>query len=167
VGEAACHPLLFFSADKRLAAVDPSSTELQRDVLQGPNRIGELLEKRGQVQEAIAAYQASHLIAEGLADVEPTNDEWRYLAYRQLGRVRELEGNKEEARDTYQAKKVVLTNSALRPGEPPGTEATGLARRAAGRRSGLWCFEMLIVESKSREHHTPARVPLQKFGRVA
>jgi tetratricopeptide (TPR) repeat protein len=108
---------------KQLAADKPSSTELQRDVLLGHSRIGDILDKRGQVQEAIAAYQASHAIAEELAAAEPTNEEWRYLSYRQLGRVRELEGNKEGAQDMYcRAKNVVITNSPLRPAGPQWRE---------------------------------------------
>jgi tetratricopeptide (TPR) repeat protein len=103
---------------KQLAADNPSNTELQRGVLEGYDRIGELLNKRGQVQEAIAAYQASHVIAERLAAAEPTNADWQYLSRRQLGRVRELDRNKEEAQDMYcQAKKVVMTNSKLHPSE--------------------------------------------------
>ena len=103
---------------KQLAAGDPSNTKLQRDVLQGHNRIGDILHKQDQVQEAIAEYQASHMIAERLAAAEPRNADWQYLSYRQLGRVRELEGNTEGARDMYcQAKKVVSINSELHPTE--------------------------------------------------
>jgi tetratricopeptide (TPR) repeat protein len=108
---------------EHLAAAKPSNTELQRDVLLGHSRIGDILEKRGQVQEAIAAYQASYAIAERLAAAEPTNEEWRYLSYRQLGRVRELEGNKEAAQDMYcRAKNVAVTNSPLRSAGPQWRE---------------------------------------------
>jgi tetratricopeptide (TPR) repeat protein len=103
---------------KRLAADNLSNTELQRGVLEGHDRIGELLNRRGQVQEAIAEYQASHVIAKRLVAAEPTNADWQYLSRRQLGRARELERNKEEARDMYcQAKKVVMTNSTLHPAD--------------------------------------------------
>lgn len=103
----------------QLAAGDPTNIELQRDVLQGHDRIGDVLEKLGHIPEAIAAYHKSLAIAERLADAEPTNDEWRYLSYRQSGRVQELKGHREEARDMYcRAKSMV--QSELRQGEPQG-----------------------------------------------
>jgi tetratricopeptide (TPR) repeat protein len=103
----------------QLADLNPSKTELQRDVLTAHDRIGDILYKLDKVQEAIAAYQASHLIAERLAVLEPKNDEWRFISYRQLGRIREFQGDRKGAQDMYcRAKNVVMRNSALHPAEP-------------------------------------------------
>ena len=82
------------------------------------DRIGDVLEKLGQVQEAIAAYQDSFVLAKQLAETEPMNDKWQSAYYRQLGRIRELENNTDKAIEMYcQAKSVIMKSSALRPGE--------------------------------------------------
>lgn len=100
---------------KQIADVDPSTTKL-RDVFEGHNRIGELLEQGDQRQDAISAYQASREIAEHLVDSDPENAEWRYLLYRQSGRVRQLQKDNEGARHMYcQAKNIAMMNSEVNP----------------------------------------------------
>jgi tetratricopeptide (TPR) repeat protein len=97
---------------KQLADEDPSE-----DVLWSHDHIGYTFRQLDQVQAATGEYQASYVIAERLAAADPENATWQYLSYRQLGQVRELEGNAEEALKIYCRAKNVI-QSALPSGKP-------------------------------------------------
>jgi tetratricopeptide (TPR) repeat protein len=97
---------------EQLADEDPSE-----DVLWSHDHIGYTFKQLDQVQAATGEYQASYVIAERLAAADPENATWQYLSYRQLGQVRELEGNAEEALKIYCRAKNVI-QSALPPGKP-------------------------------------------------
>ena len=88
-----------------LSAQYPSNSELQRDLSVSFIKIGNILEKQGQINEALASYQQALAIRERLTQLDPANNNWRRdlsVSYTKIGNVQEELGQTNEALTSHQ-----------------------------------------------------------------
>jgi tetratricopeptide (TPR) repeat protein len=72
---------------ERLAAVDPSNTERQRDLSVSYNNVGNVLERQGKLDEALQKYRQGVAIREHLAAADRSNAQWRNDLDNAIGRI--------------------------------------------------------------------------------
>ena len=91
---------------ERLAELDPSNTEWQRDLSVSHNRIGDVQGTQGGLAAAQASYQAGLEIQQRLAASDPSNTLWQRdlsISHNKIGDVQVAQGRLEAAQASYQA----------------------------------------------------------------
>jgi hypothetical protein len=61
---------------ERLAAIDPSNTQWERDLSVSYDKIGDVLVVQGKLDEALKVYRDDLAIGERLAAADPSNTQW-------------------------------------------------------------------------------------------
>jgi tetratricopeptide (TPR) repeat protein len=89
-----------------LAKADPSNAEWQRDLSVSHSKTGDVLRAQGDLKGALAAYRASHGIAERLAECDPSNAGWQRdlaVSHERTGDVLSAQGDLKGALAAFKA----------------------------------------------------------------
>ncbi len=76
---------------ERLAKADPNNSEWQRDLSVSYNKVGGVLARQNQRQEALQYLQKSLAIRERLVKLDPTNAQWKNDLDWVRGKIAELQ----------------------------------------------------------------------------
>ena len=90
---------------KRLAELDKSNADWQRDLSLSYNKVGEVLEAQGKLPEALDAYQQGLDFRRRLAEQDKSNVTWQRdlsVSYDNVGDALAAEGKLQEAANAYQ-----------------------------------------------------------------
>jgi tetratricopeptide (TPR) repeat protein len=101
----------------KLAAEDPDSSKLQRDLLVSHNAIGDVLKAQGNLDGVLGAYRDIVTIASALATREPDNSEWQRDLDIGIGRIGDLAYTSVLARDFAKALEAADQAISLAPGK--------------------------------------------------
>ncbi len=97
------HRVNLESVQKQIAS-DPSNSELQRDLLVGFKKIGDILQAQGDFVEALKSYRSGFEIARRLAESDPSNSEWQgdlLVGFNKIGDVQQVQGKLSDALRSY------------------------------------------------------------------
>jgi hypothetical protein len=90
---------------------EPESREWQWDLSASLDRLGDALQAKGRVGEAMAALRRGLVIAQTLAAADPTKTAWQRdlaVSYHKVGSLEALGGNDGEARDLLERGRVII-----------------------------------------------------------
>ena len=107
-----------------LADQDPSNAEVQRDLSVSYNKIGNIEQRQGRLEEALQSYQSALAIAQALARQDPRNAQARRdlsISYIKIGDIEQRQGRLEEALQNYQSDLAIA--QALADQDPSNAEA--------------------------------------------
>jgi hypothetical protein len=83
---------------ERLAAIDPTNTEWQRDLAVAHSRIGDCLVGRGDRPAALDSFRSALAIRERMASLEPDSARWQHEVLVNLLRIYALTDDPTDAR---------------------------------------------------------------------
>ena len=90
---------------QKLAVLDPSNTEWQRDLSRSWNQLGDVRHDQGDLEGALEAYEQHRATAEQLAEADPGDKRLQRnlsLSWKKIGNVRHDQGDLEGALEAYE-----------------------------------------------------------------